>query len=142
MAFTADDRSPAVPSSGRLTAPQGIACAVWGAVLWFVAAMAVRYGVPMGLYEGGALAVLFVATVPATGVLVWSVRRVARLHVEQVVAGVAIAGAVATMLDGLGLAFTDLYGTDRAGIVNGAAWILWGVGTGQVLAHLVTHRVP
>ena len=104
-------------------------------MLWLAAALFDRLTIPLGLYEGGAFVWLLALTVPATVVLVRSVGLVARLGQSRIVAGVALAGASATMLDGTAFGFFSwIYSTEPDIALRAAAWILWGVGAGQFVA--------
>lgn len=132
-------RSPAVPplsaSPARLGRAQLARLAVLAVVLWYLAALFIRFALPAGLYGGGPGALLFAATVPLAWAAVWLAARVARLRPEQVVPGVAFACAVAMLCDGVALTWAPtVYGGASARLALGAAWLLFGVGAILVAA--------
>jgi hypothetical protein len=126
-----------------LTTKQHIILAFYGAFLWFVAAMLVRYVGPMGAFEGNALWITYILVIPGTIPALLIGKRIAGLSKPQMLGGVAIVTATAALLDGIALAwFPTLYGTDPWTVLTGAALILWGVGVGLVLAWIMGRHQP
>jgi len=121
---------------GQLRPWQAASLVALGIVLWFLAAMLIRYGIPAGLFGSKAsIAVLYAATIPGAWLLVRLCRRTGALTPEQIVPGVAIASAAALPCDGMALTWApQLYGPDAASILPAAAWLLWGVGFCLTLA--------
>lgn len=108
--------------------------AALGAVLWLAAALLLRALAPFGIYEGTGRIILYAAIVPGTWPFVLLLVRAAGLVRAQALTGVAVALAVATLLDGLALAWAPwLYGTDVAHVAGAGAAILWGAGVFLVL---------
>jgi hypothetical protein len=123
-------RSPtAAPAPGRLGRAQLGRLAVLAVVIWYAAAVFIRFALPAGLYGGGPGALLFAATVPLAWGSVWLAVRVAGLRPAQVVPGTAFACAVAMLCDGVALTWAPgVYGGASARLALGAAWLLFGVG--------------
>lgn len=73
---------------------------------------------------------------------VWLCQRIARLSAEQLLPGVALAGAVAMMIDGLVLKWwSGLYGMDEQMLRVAAAGLLWGYGVALAVALLWALRL-
>lgn len=119
-----------------LTARQTFLMAVFGAILWFAAALLMRAIEPLGAFEGAGVLVLYAAIIPGTVPFILLARKVAALRRDQTALAVTIATGVASMLDGNALVLIPhLYGTDVAGA--GAA-ILWGGGVGLILGVIMS----
>jgi hypothetical protein len=117
-----------------LTVRQTAILAALGAILWLVAALLLRALAPMGIYEGWSRVILYAAIVPGTWPFVLLLVRAAGLRRAQALTGVAVALAVATLLDGLALAWTPaLYGATADHAAGACAAILWGAGVFLVL---------
>jgi hypothetical protein len=128
---------PAVTTSNaqQLTAIQIVILAIYGAVLWFAAAMLVRAIGPMGALDGGWRLLSYALVIPGTVPAIIIARPIAKLRADQTIAGISVVTATALLLDGIAHAwFPAIYGTDPALIVKGAAAIFWGAGVGLVLA--------
>lgn len=122
-------------SQPPLTAVQISILAVYGAVLWFLAAMLVRTIGPMGALDGISGIIVYALVIPGTVPAIIAARPLAKLRRDQTVTGISIVTATALLLDGVAHAwFPVIYGTDPALIVKGAAAIFWGAGVGLVLA--------
>lgn len=131
-----DTQAAHLPSLGRR---QTAILLSWGVLLWFSAAMFIRY-VPAALFgRGAATALLFAAAVPVAWVTIWATRRVASLRSDQLVAGAALGSAAAMFCDGIALTWTSLYGSDRD-LVPAAAWLLWGVAAILVSAFVAARQ--
>jgi hypothetical protein len=117
-----------------LTGRQVAILAALGAVLWLGAALLLRALAPIGIHDGLAQVVLYAAIVPGTWPFVLLLVRAAGLKRAQALTGVAVALAVATLLDGLALAWAPwLYGSDASHVAGAGAAILWGAGVFLVL---------
>ena len=126
-----------VETSGQqhLTMLQIGMLAVYGAVLWFLAALLVRSVGPMGAFDGISGIITYALVIPGTVPAIIAARPLAKLRRDQTLAGIAMVTATALLLDGLAHAwFPSLYGTDPALIIKGAAAIFWGAGVGLMLA--------
>ncbi len=122
-----------------LTAKQSIILAIYGVILWFAAANLVRVIGPMGAFDGVAGLINFALVIPGTVPAIYGARWIAKLRPDQTAVAISIVTATALLLDGIGHAWLpQLYGTDPALIVKGAAAIFWGAGVGLVLAVLMT----
>lgn len=127
---------PAVPASPPpLTNTQIVILTIYGAVLWFLAAMLVRTIGPMGALDGISGIIVYALVIPGTIPAILAARPLAKLRRDQTAIGICVVTATALLLDGVAHAwFPSLYGTDPALIVKGAAAIFWGAGVGLVLA--------
>jgi hypothetical protein len=122
-------------SQPTLTAMKISILAVYGAVLWFLAAMLVRTIGPMGALDGVFGIIVYALVIPGTVPAIIAARPLVKLRRDQTVTGISIVTATALLLDGVAHAwFPVIYGTDPALIVKGAAAIFWGAGVGLVLA--------
>lgn len=120
-----------------LSASQIVTMAIFGAVLWLLAALTLRYLGPMGIYEGTSRAVLYALIVPGTVPFVLLARRIGGLASNQIGIAYAVGTTSAMLLDGLALAwFPALYGGTPELVAGAGAAILWGAGVGQLLAFL------
>lgn len=121
-----------------LTTTQIAILAIYGVVLWFLAAMLVRNIGPMGALDGGWGALTYALIIPGTVPAIIAARPLAKLRRDQTLAGIAVITATALLLDGVAHAwFPGIYGTDPALIVKGAGAIFWGAGVGLVLAFIM-----
>lgn len=115
--------------------------AIFGALLWFVAAMLVRFLGPMGALDGAARVVTYALVIPGTVPFVMMTRTLAKLGRDQTLAGISVVTAAALLLDGIAHAwFPTIYGADPALWVKGAAVIFWGAGVGLALGHVMSGR--
>jgi hypothetical protein len=124
-------------SSGphNLTTNQIIILTIYGAVLWYLAAILVRTIGPLGALDGGWGILSYALVIPGTVPAILLARPLAKLRHDQTVVGIAVVTATALLLDGIAHAwFPAIYGTDSALIVKGAAAIFWGAGVGLVWA--------
>lgn len=123
-------------SRGQVAALVGL-----GAVFWFVAAMVVRYVVPMGALTGWAAYVTFALVAPVTFVALQFSRMVTGFGADHYVHAAALMTGTALLLDGIALTwFTPLYGNDAAFVLPGAASILWGAGVAIALGFVMERR--
>ena len=123
------------PSQTRpLSTKQMIILALYGALLWFLAAILVRTIGPMGALDGYARIITYALVIPGTVPAILLGRALAKLSRDQTAISLIIITATALLLDGIAHAwFPSLYGSDPALIVKGAAVIFWGAGVGLVL---------
>ncbi len=123
-----------MPGAIKLTTTQVAILALFGAVLWFLAAMLVRVLAPLGALSGVWQVVTYALVVPGTVPAIWLARAIAKLARNQTGIAILIVTAAALLLDGVAFAwFPMLYGADPAQWLAGAAVILWGAGVGLVL---------
>jgi hypothetical protein len=128
----------AMSTNAKLTPTQIVTLVIYGAVVWFLAAMLVRVIAPMGAFSGTWHIVTYVLVVPGTVPAIWIARAIAKLARGQTAIGIMVATAPAGLLDGVAFAwFPGLYGPDPAQWLAGAALILWGAGVGLVLGILM-----
>jgi hypothetical protein len=126
-------------SPSNLTRNQIGILALYGAALWFVAAMIVRVMAPMGALSGVWQVVTYALVVPGTVPAIWISRRLATLTHGQTAMGILVVTAAALLLDGVAFAwFPTLYGPDPAHWLPGAAVVFWGAGVGLVLGILMS----
>jgi hypothetical protein len=123
-----------VSTQRSLTAKQIIILVLYGAVLWFVAAMLVRTIGPMGALDGFGRVITYALVIPGTVPAILLGRVLAQLSHDQTAIALIVITATALLLDGIAHAwFPSLYGSDPVLIVKGAAVIFWGAGVGLVL---------
>lgn len=119
-----------------LTASQLFRSALVGAILWFAAALLIRFIEPMGAFDQPMVALTYLLLVPGTVPVVLLLRAVAGLAKNQTGLGMAAGTGMAALLDGVALTwFPALYGDNPA--AAGAA-ILFGGGVGLVLGFLMS----
>ena len=101
-----------------------------GAVLWFLAAVFIRLAMPWGLFSGGyATAILFGITALLAPVLLSSVHRLTAGGEGPRLPTAAILCLVGGLLDAVAMTWSpELYASNPARLVAGAAWLLFGVG--------------
>lgn len=101
-----------------------------GAVLWFLAAVFIRLAMPWGLFSGGyATAILFAITALLAPVLLSSVHRLTAGGTAPRLPTAAILCLVGGLLDAVAMTWSpELYASNPARLVAGAAWLLFGVG--------------
>jgi hypothetical protein len=125
-------------SPQKLNATQIAILAIYGAVLWFAAAMLVRTLGPMGALDGGLGLLTYALVIPGTVPAILVAKPLAKLRDDQMVIGIATVTATALLLDGIAHAwFPVIYGTDPTLFIKGAAAIFWGAGVGLVLAFIM-----
>lgn len=89
----------------------------------------------MGLLEGSSGKFIYLLGIPGTVPAIMIARALAKLSDDQTMAGIAVVTATALLLDGVAHAwFPQIYGTDPALIVKGAAAIFCGAAVGLALA--------
>ncbi|WP_340646658.1 hypothetical protein [Phenylobacterium sp.] len=101
-----------------------------GAVLWFLAAVFIRLAMPWGVFSGGyATAILFGLTALLAPVLVSLVHRLTAGGRGPRLPTAAILCLVGGLLDALAMTLSpELYASNPARLVTGAAWLLFGFG--------------
>jgi hypothetical protein len=124
-----------------LTATQLALITVMSLGLWFIGAMSVRIGSPLGLFGPTASLIAFAAAIPIGWGSVLFIIKVAKLSANQIVPSISLGLAIATFFDGIGITWASwLYGTDLAQIALGAAWILWGIFAFTAAAFVEAYR--
>jgi len=108
---------------------------VMGAVTWFLAAMLIRFTLPLGWLAGGPITLaLFAITVPFGALGIEGAHRMVKGDPKRVMNTAVIISLVGLMLDGIAFVWaSQLYTGDRSDLWQGGAWLLWTVGT--VLAY-------
>lgn len=111
---------------------QIIIMAIYGGILWFVAAMIIRAVEPLGGQEVPGILLLYASMVPGFYPFVLLARRIANLRHDQTLIGVAIATGTAALIDAHALIFIpELYGPRPTAA---GATILWGIGVVLLMA--------
>ena len=124
------DLAPSALTKRRL-----VTLMAFATLVWFAAAMFIRFAGPSGVFSGLHALLLYGLTIPATLPLNARTRKLVDLPREQTVVAVAVTSATATLLDGCAMsAFPGLYGADRSIMFAGAVWLLWAIGVGLALA--------
>lgn len=115
--------------------------AAFGVVLWFLAALLIRYAAPAGLFDGAATVRLYALTMPAAWLMVRLCGRLAALTPGQLVPGVGVGSLAGLLCDAVALTWTPgLYAADPARIVPAVAWLFWGVGASLACAFVIDAR--
>jgi hypothetical protein len=108
----------------------------FGVAIWLVAALSLRLGEPLGLFEGGMRVVSYLLAVPALAVSIAVAQRLIGFSRAEAFGAVSAMTMVAVCLDGLAFGFfPGLYGQGEAHRLGAAALVLWGGGVGMVLAY-------
>jgi hypothetical protein len=107
-------------------------------ILWLIATAYIRW-MPDTFTDPMKGSLGFVTTFPMAWASVWLVRRLGTP--DQLLAGVALVGALAMMIDGAALRFFPaVYGADELTLRLGAAWLLWGYGVSLGIAWIWAAR--
>jgi hypothetical protein len=118
-----------------LSRKQTITSIIYGAVLWFIAAMLIQVIGVRITTDLTALIATYVLVIPGTIPALLLGKAVMRLEKRQLPTSVAIITATALLLDGIAVNFArSLYNPDPTAVLTGAAVILWGAGVGLVLS--------
>jgi hypothetical protein len=134
--------SPNLAITQPLSTKQIIILALYGAVLWFLAAILVRTIGPMGALDGFARVITYALVIPGTVPAILIGRVLAQLKPDQTAISLIVITATALLLDGIAHAwFPGLYGSDPVLIVKGAAAIFWGAGVGLALGFIMNRPV-
>lgn len=106
---------------------RNIVLVVLGAVLWFAAAMVIRYTLPLGWFGRGAAPILFAVSAALSPLVVLAVHRVTRGQAGGHLRTAALACIPALLLDGLAFVWQpSLYGAVDLTLPGG--WLMYGVG--------------
>jgi len=108
-----------------------IALFVQGAVIWFLAAMFIRFTALAGWMDGGpATVVIFALSLAGSCLGIELIHRIVRGPPGEMIRSAAVIALVGAMLDGLAITWTpQIYSLDPAARAAGGAWLLWIVGT-------------
>jgi hypothetical protein len=124
----------------RLTVRQLWITGAIGAALWLAAALLLNVLGPRGIYEGSNRVVLYLLVIPGTWPVLPMMAKLAGLAKTQLGLGMAFGTAVATLLDGLALAWWPaLYGGPDY-VAGAGAVILWGAGVGMMYGFWTARR--
>ena len=113
---------------------------VIGAVLWFLAAMLIRF-FPSLFAGDGTTAILFFVSVPATWLLIYLLMTITGLAREHVFSATCVGVVTAMFLDGFAITWAPrIYGGASDHLASGAAWLLYGVAVFMCCAALIGRR--
>lgn len=119
-------------ASVAITRVQVTIMAVYGIILWFAAAVAIRALEPLGAQQAPAILLVYALIVPGFYPFILLARRIAGLRIDQTLIGVAIATGTAGLIDAHALIFIpELYGPRPTAA---GATILWGIGVVLLMA--------
>lgn len=122
----------------RLSQPQIIVFLLYGVAGWFAAAMLLRFLGPTGIYEGGLRLLTYLLIIPGTVPVVWLAGKLAKAQPGQLFIGFSLSSAMATLCDGIALAWSPaLYGATIELHAGAGAMILWGIGVGIFLGYVM-----
>lgn len=126
------------PEVQRLSMSQLVSVLLFGIGGWFAAAMLLRWLGPMGIYDSPLRFLVYALIIPGTLPVVWGCGKLAGTGKGQLFVGFSLATAMATVCDGVALAwFPGLYGASVVLHAGAGGTILWGVGIGIFLAYLL-----
>lgn len=124
------------------TPKQSVILIGFGIILWLTAAIVLLHTAPMGAYDGLGRIAVYGLVIPATYVAYLLARAVSKFRTDQYALAGALMVAVATLCDGIALAyFPGLYGGTDAYVAGAGAAILWGVGVALTMG-FVLNRSP
>jgi hypothetical protein len=110
---------------------------ILGAVFWALATAQIRW-MPGSITGPVSGVISFLISVPIGWLSVRITRRCASLSLEQLPAGLLLAGGTAMMIDGAVLHWAPrVYGQVDTSIRLGAAWLLWGYGVAFAITVLM-----
>lgn len=133
---------PSDASDASLTRRQAAILAFLGAVLWFLAAVLLRYLGPLGIHEGSARFILYAAIIPGTVPFVFLLQWASGIARRQVAIGASLATASALLLDGIAVAwFPGLYGAEMPLVLGASTAILWGAGVAIFLGFAISKTI-
>ncbi|WOE74490.1 hypothetical protein [Alterisphingorhabdus coralli] len=125
----------------RLSAKQISISIIMGVILWFAAALLLRFLGQADLLEQGNMALLYALVIPGTVPFVYLIRMVASIQSGQLGPALAIATAAAALCDGMALTWLpQLYGETVEIVAISGASILWGAGVAIALGFLLDRR--
>ncbi|MEM1132921.1 MAG: hypothetical protein AAGH53_08295 [Pseudomonadota bacterium] len=131
----------AILAAPRLAAKQIIIAIASGIVLWFAAALLLRFLGEAGMLEQGNMALIYALIIPGTMPFVYLIRIIASIQPGQLGPALAIATAAAALCDGTALIwFPYLYGETIEIVAISGASILWGAGVAIVLGFVLDQR--
>jgi hypothetical protein len=113
---------------GGLAPAQAALLFVYGVVLWFAAAMAIRYGVPAGVFGPTDNIFVYAVTAPVCFLAVLGAANAGRLARGTLLSGITVACIGGLLGDAFALPWLPgFYGPDVALILPGVAWLFFGV---------------
>jgi hypothetical protein len=116
-------------AEGSLKPLQVATLAAYGVALWFIAALAIRYGTPAGVFGPRANVPVYAATAVGCFGLIWAASRLGplgRAHLLPVITWISLA---ALLCDGWAIAWwPGLYGAAPEQLLPGIAWLSFAVG--------------
>ncbi len=141
MASLTSDLPDLGGGAAALKPAQIVILAAFSTLVWFLAALFIRFVGPTGVFHGYKVIVLYALTIPATVPLNARSRKLVRAPKSRMVEVIAVTSAVATLLDGAAMSgFPTLYGSDPAITGAGAAWLLWAIGVAGVSSLITAAR--
>lgn len=122
-----------------MTRSQVLIFTVLGILFWFSAAMVIRLVGDTVFSDGNPyLLPFYLLAIPITGVFIVVTRLVTKVKYAELLKPAVLMTIVATIMDSLALAwYRQLYSESMEVALHGAAWILWGVALGLLMAWLM-----
>jgi hypothetical protein len=123
------DAGAQVSTTARIAILLMLGVGLWGLATLYIHFVPAAFTSPLHSSLG------FITALPIGWLSIRLVRRCARLDRSQLVAGTALVGAVAMMIDGLALRFFPwLYSGAPEIFRPASAWLLWGYGVSLAIA--------
>ena len=110
---------------------------ILGAIFWLSAALIIRFSGDTVFSENNPMLLLFyVLAIPLTFVFMFVTKWISKYELVNLLRPAVIMVFTATFLDAIALTwFRNLYSPSFEVALLGAAWILWGVGLGLLMAY-------
>jgi len=129
------------PRHAPLDRQQMIRLSAIGFGIWLGVALLLQYVGHLGAYEGAGRALMYALIVVGTPFLLLALMPLAGIARNQIVLGTAWVVGVASLFDGLALAwFTSPYGGSLPLVAGAGGTILWGVGAACLLSFFVNQE--
>ena len=124
-----------------LAMPQIVRLSIVGVVIWFVVALLLQWAGGLGAYEGTGRIIMYALIALGTPALLLTLMPLAGIKRNQIVLGTVVVLAVASLCDGLALAwFPAPYGGGDM-VAGAGGTILWGVGLACGLSFVINREV-
>lgn len=109
-----------------------------GAVIWYLAALFIRFGGATFFGEQSyKLVVLYIFTPLTSLALIIAAKKLSGMNMSDIYDAFVILAVTGAVLDGVAIRFCAnlIYAQPPDILANGAAWLLWAVGTTVFLAY-------
>ncbi|MEM9667964.1 MAG: hypothetical protein AAF950_03490 [Pseudomonadota bacterium] len=120
---------------------QMVRLTVVGFATWFGVAFLLQYAGSIGAYQGSGRVLMYALIVLGTPALLLALMPLAGIARNQIVLGAAWVVGIASVCDGLALAwFPSLYGGSPFMVAGAGSTLLWGVGFACLLSFFINQE--